>query len=264
MRHLSCFVTVFALACGGSEKPVENNDRKAGGGDTGDGQIELGDRSRTTHITRMPTMDDDDDDDDEPGVEVKGLKGRLESYDIQAGVEPHFADLTQCYASKIKRRRYLGGDITFKFTVAISGAVKEVHLEKSDLGAWDVEKCMLGIARTMTFAKPKGGEAEFTLPLEFDATRAVSWLDEDAGVAQVRELKRELKSCAKEAKTRTPRGLMITLYVAARGQVTSVGFASKAKRAMSDAWADCAEQKIRAWVLIDPLGKVAKLAFKWN
>lgn len=252
---------LLAASCGGSDKPAAGTPDTEPEGD--DGKIELGDRSRT-HQTRVPTMGDDDDDDDEPGVEVKGLKGRLDPYDIQAGVEPHFGSLTACYADNLKRRRYLGGDITFKFTVDRQGGVKTVQLSKSDLGAWDVEKCMLGVARSMKFAAPKGGEADFTLPLEFDATRSVTWLEEEAGLAQVKELKRELRACAKENKTRTPRKVMVTLYVGTRGGVTSVGFASAHKRPITDLWADCAETKIRAWVLSDPLGKVAKLAFRWN
>ena len=260
-RSILWMAAAALAACGGSDKPTQGPDGVASGDD--DHQVELGDRDRK-HETRVPTLDDDDDDDDEPGLEVKGLKGSLSSYDIQAGVEPHAGSISACYSSNLKKRRYLGGDITFKFTVKIDGDVKLVQLSKSDLGAWDVEKCMLSVARTMKFAAPKGGEAEFTLPLEFDATRSVIWLEEEAGLAQVKELKGELGSCASETKTRAPNDVMVTLYVGRRGAVTSVGFASPAKQPIADDWADCAEAKIRAWVLADPLGKVAKIAFKWN
>ncbi len=117
----------------------------------------------------------------------------------------------------------------------------------------------------MTFTRPQGGEADFTLPLEFSPTRSVVWLDDETAKAQVGEQKAMLGECAKMSKTRRPRHVMVTLYVGARGAVTSVGFASSsAKRPIRDKWADCAQAMIRSWVLADPLGRVAKLSFRYN
>ena len=56
----------------------------------------------------------------------------------------------------------------------------------------------------------------------------------------------------------------MTLYLGNRGVVKSVGFASPHKRGIEREWAACASEKILAWTLSDPRGKVAKLGFRYN
>jgi len=263
LASLGALVFVLA-ACGGSDKKVEDPkaDPQSGDGDDDD-RITIGDRDpQTRKPIELPDADDDDDDNGD--VQISGLRGRLDAYDIERGVKPHANTLSNCYYGKVGRQRYIGGDIEFKFLIARSGEVKVVQLNKSDLGAWHIEKCLLETARQMTFAKPKGGEAVFSLPLEFSATRSARWIEDDVGSQQVKPFVRELRGCAREAKTRNPRQVRVTVYVGPRGVVKSVGFASAAKREITDEWADCAETKIRAWTLADPLGRIAKLAFRYN
>jgi hypothetical protein len=54
------------------------------------------------------------------------------------------------------------------------------------------------------------------------------------------------------------------MYVGTRGQVKSTGFASASETPLDDAWADCAEIKVKAWVLSDPRGRIAKMMFRFN
>lgn len=246
-------VIALVCACGGSDKKAEEP--------TGDDRLAIGDRDPET---REPLVVEDDDEGDDGNLQVSGLRGRLDAYDIERGVQPHAAALTACYNGQVGRQRYIGGDVELKYLVSKVGEVKQVQLAKSDLGAWHIEKCLLETARQMTFAKPKGGEAVFSLPLEFSATRSVQWLEEDVGVAQVQPFVSELRACAAEASTRNPRQVTVTVYVGPRGVVKSVGFASDAKHEITDEWADCAEAKIKAWTLADPLGRIAKLAFRYN
>ena len=59
------------------------------------------------------------------------------------------------------------------------GTVTAVKLAESDLGAWPIEKCLLEIARAATFDKPIGGDADFSLPLDFSAKGRLEVWDED-------------------------------------------------------------------------------------
>lgn len=247
MRPGSLALLIFALGCGGSEKKAE----PAPG-------IELGERPETRR-TVVPEEEEDD-----GSLQVSGLRGHLDTYDIQRGVEPHAQALTDCYSSISRRRRYVGGAIELAYVVARTGEVKSVRTGKSDLGSWVVEKCLLEVAAQMSFPRPKGGEAEFSLPLEFTATRPASWIEEEVGRAQIEPVVSELDECAAEAKVRKPRDVVVTLYVGARGAVQSVGFATAAKKPLDPAWADCAETRILAWTLADPLGRIAKLSFPYN
>lgn len=248
---------LVCCACGGSEKAADKPAAAAG-----DDRIAIGDRNPAT---REPlVVDDGEDADDDGSLQVSGLKGRLDPYDIERGVQPHAGALIACYNSKVRRQRYIGGDVELKYLISREGQVKRVQLARSDLGAWHVEKCLLETARQMTFAKPRGGEAVFSLPLEFSATRSVLWIEEEVGLAQVKPFIAELRGCATEAETRNPRDVTVTVYVGPRGVVKSAGFASAARREITDEWADCAEAKIKAWTLADPTGRIAKLAFRYN
>jgi hypothetical protein len=250
---------VLLAACGGSDKRA---DEPSGSNASGDGDgVTIGDRDPDT---REPLALPDDDDDGDDDLEISGLRGSLDQYDIERGVKPHARALSACYHGKVGSQRYIGGDIEFKFLISRSGEVKQVQLAKSDLGAWQIEKCLLDAARQMTFSRPKGGEAVFSLPLEFSATRSTRWVEEDVGIQQVKPFLKELRACAREASTRNPRAVVITVYVGPRGVVKSVGFATSGKREIAAEWADCAETKIRAWTLADPLGRIAKLGFRYN
>jgi hypothetical protein len=111
----------------------------------------------------------------------------------------------------------------------------------------------------MSFVAPKGGEAEFSVPLDFSSPRSVEWWDEERTAREIDDVTGELGDCPGGASD-----IWVTLYVGRGGKVTSVGFASSAKPPIADEWADCAAGKAASWVLSDPRGKVAKLSFRFN
>ncbi len=203
-----------------------------------------------------PTLDGDEDDDS--GLAVAGLRGHLDEYDIRHGLDPHRAALSRCYTSHIKRKNYIGGKIRLDFVVNRDGTVKGVNVGESDLGSWEIEACLLGVARAMTFAHPHGGEALFDIPLEFSGKRTVIWWEEDKADEEVATKLTELSAC-----TPAPTDAWVTVYVGTRGKVLSAGFSTPSGTAISDDWATCAAQAIRAWKLSDPRGKIAKASFRY-
>ena len=137
--------------------------------------------------------------------------------------------------------------------------------ERVRLGAWPVEKCLLATSRKMTFTRPKGGEADFKIPLDFTSGRPVNYWDSDRADTEItKEARKQLRACAQEASTSNPRDVWVTVYIGNRGVIKSVGFASKHKRSPTDEWSGCAEQKIMAWTLSDPQGRIAKMEFRYN
>jgi hypothetical protein len=232
--------------CGGGDKPVAAPEPVE---DTGGRR-------------RAPPDDDDDRDD---GVEIEGLRGHLERGEIEAGVSPHHDDLSRCFTARVGKRRFLGGQVELKWRVARDGSVKQVAVTSSDLGAWEVEKCLLEVGRSMRFAKPTGGEAEFSLPLDFPARGGVLPWDGDRAAIEVEKHLADLAQCADSGAGATavaPGEVAVTLYVGTRGQVQSAGFAAEAP--LDDSWADCAAALMLEWTLSDPRGKVAKLGFRYT
>ncbi|MCA9673588.1 MAG: AgmX/PglI C-terminal domain-containing protein [Kofleriaceae bacterium] len=225
-----------------------------------------------------PPRDDDDDDGDDDagddGLELVSTRGKMDPADIQAGLAPHAAALEDCYASRVGRQKWMGGKVELRWELSKDGELTAVQLTSSDLGAWPVEKCLLDVARGVTFTKPRGGPVDFSIPLEFSARGNATWWDADRGEAVVSRRKPDLATCATEAGVADPGDVIVTVYVGTRGKVQSAGFASAAAptpvtaggpaASFDDAWAECAYGKVMAWTLSDPKGKVAKLAFVYN
>jgi len=205
------------------------------------------------------TWEDEEPDD---GVELISTRGKMDPAQVEAGIAPHAAALEACYKSRVGKRRWLGGKVDLKWEIGGDGVLKSAQVATSDLGAWPVEKCLLEVARQMTFAAPRGGDADFSVPLEFSARGQSQWWDEAQAAQAVGSHTDELTACAEAAGT-DPASVMITLYVGTRGKVQSVGFASTAQP-IPDTWADCAADKVLAWQLVDPRGSVAKLTISYN
>lgn len=254
VSRIAVVVAAALLGCGGSDKKdAEEADDSSGGGG-----LKYDDVRKST---------DDEEEEGTDDIEVEGLKGRLEPHQIDAGVQPHQQGLARCYQSQLKGTKFLGGKLVLKVVVGPEGAVKQVTIPESDLGSWAVEKCMLEIARGMTFAKPKGGdgEADFTLPLDFTSGRGrVLWWEEEKIETTVAEKLAELDECEQQVGVVVPSNVWVTLYFANKGEVRSVGFSSPESDPIQDTWADCAAQVVAAWVMPDPMGKIAKSAFRFR
>lgn len=212
-------------------------------------------------VTRKPIEEPEQED----GVEFVASHGHMDPAVIETGLAPHKDALSSCYMSKVGRRRWLGGRVILHWDIDKTGEVKAVKLSESNLGAWPIEKCLLETARAATFGKPVGGEAEFTVPLDFTAKgKAMDW-DEMQALKAVGGQLAKLDKCAeaKGVKGGHPSDVTVTVYVGPMGKAQSVGFSS-AKTVLDDTWAECAEKLAMAWRLPDPRGTVAKLAVKYR
>ena len=141
------------------------------------------------------------------------------------------------------------------FHVGRDGLVKNVFVEKSDLGAWTVESCVLGIARSMHFVKPSGGEAYFKLPVTFPAQRQVNVLATPLDGTEITAQREGFDACLG-----APASAKITMYIAKGGRVKNVGFSSL--KQISTDWSDCAASAIREWTLTVPNNDMVKTTLR--
>jgi hypothetical protein len=179
--------------------------------------------------------------------EVEGTLGTLDDASVQLAVQKHAAAIEACFKEQAAGKRYLGGALSLRLRVARDGSVKSAAA-RSDVGSWDVERCLVKLARTMRFARPRGGEAEVELPLEFPARTQVA-------TADGAELDARLGALA--ACQGGPPEVQVTAYVGPGGKITSAGFSAEA--ALSEGWGDCAARKLAGFRLTDPRGRVMKL-----
>ncbi|HVK72320.1 MAG TPA: AgmX/PglI C-terminal domain-containing protein [Kofleriaceae bacterium] len=241
MKHhlLLSALLLAAVACGGPSRPAPAEPTEPAADDGA-------------------SVADSEEDDD---LEIVSTRGKIDPDVVSRALQPHAATLEGCYADQVGRRRWLGGGVEVTWDVAADGAITGVRLSSSDLGAWAIEKCVLDVARRLSFGKPSGGKASVTTPLSFSAgSGAVAW-DEDQALRAVGGKPKDLARCAAKGSS-DPTNVKITMYVGTRGKVQSVGFASPT--GFDDAWADCAADKAMAWALTDPRGKIAKLSFVYN
>ena len=218
----------------------------------------------------IPTRTPVEDDEHEDGVEILGARGQMDPAVIEAGLAPHKETLSDCYMTKVNKRKWLGGKVAIHWDISKAGEITAVKLSESDLGAWPIEKCLLETARAATFGKPKGGDADFSLPLEFAAKGKAAIWDEDQALRAVGGQVAKLDECTKPPKGKRlvkpiarPDDVTVTLYVGPAGKAQSVGFSSS-KSVIDDTWAECAEKTAMAWRLPDPKGGYAKLAIRYR
>jgi TonB family protein len=215
-------------------------------------------------------VETDKDDEAQDGVTFVHKRGQMAQDTIEAGLQPHAQELTDCYMTKVGRRRWLGGHVVLHWNVKADGTVSSVKLSESDLGNWDIEKCLLETARTATFGKPVGGDADFTVPLDFSARGNAQVWDEDKSLRAIGGQLAKLDACpdakamkaAKKPMTR-PVNVTVTLYVGPHGKTQSVGFSSP-NTEITDDWMECAAKAATTWRLPDPRGQVAKLAIRYK
>ena len=228
--------------------------------------------------TRIP-IEEPDDEGPEEGVQIQSTKGHMEPAAIDAWLEPNSAALSDCYTSRLGKRRWLGGHVSLHWEIDKAGQLTSVKLAESDLGSWPVEKCLLELARGGTFGKPKGGDADFSIPLDFSAKGSLLSWDEDQALRAVGGQLAVLDECAfpdtagkkgkaarrkpNAKKASLPDDVVVTLYVGPGGKAQSVGFSS-AKAPIDDAWAECAAKLAMGWRLTDPRGVIAKLAIRYR
>jgi hypothetical protein len=188
---------------------------------------------------------------------VEGTLGSLSEDDIAGPFQRRWDEITRCYEDATTRLSYLGGRIELKLRITQTGEPKSAYVVGSTFGNWDAERCVLGIARSLRFAKPHGGpEAEFTYPIEFRHKRAVTTWDGGRVEPSLARHKHDLDVCKAKLVAGVPPSLTLTLYVAPGGKVTSTGLAADAP--LDDAFSACVVQKTRLWRLEDPLGTIAK------
>lgn len=187
-----------------------------------------------------------------------GVLGTMDDDAIARVLQPRLEEFSSCLNGH-RKLGYIGGSITLKYRIARDGTVKRLGFA-SDLGAWDVERCVLKSAAQVSFPRPRGGEAEFEYPAKFRPRQRYRVWGEDRISADVHRQEKELRECPGG-----PESYALTFFIGAGGKTTSVGFSSPEPWGRSmEAFADCIVAKAARWRFIDPLGEVTKATYQFE
>src|SRR5262245_54036781 len=96
---------------------------------------------------------------------VDGTLGRLDEAVVQRAVADAESAIEWCLRHPAGGLDYIGGRGVVAARVSRDGHVNHAQVVDGDLGAWPVEKCLVDLARKLSFGKPQGGEAEVRIPL---------------------------------------------------------------------------------------------------
>jgi hypothetical protein len=158
------------------------------------------------------------------GLQIQAENGSLDREDVEEAVEPHFPKLVRCYDDATGPREFANGQVTLRFVVGLDGTTSNVHVRSSDLGSYEVERCLAAVAAKIRFPRPHGyGVASFEYSLEFHSTGAIPVV-ELAPTALAADLPYIGNRLAEDCGALGPVELRATLYVDRYGRVRSAGF----------------------------------------
>lgn len=229
-------VTMLLTACG----PKQNTNRAR---PVGNDNV----AARPTDDRPPPRRSDD--------VQISGLMGTIDAAAVEKAFESKINQVRACRRDHLGGLSYVGGKVQFFFKIGVDGVPTKVVLEKSEVGHYPLEACIIKIAKSLTFVKPKGGTAEvrYAFELAAEGTEAKSW--EASKVARtMRGKKRAIRACRVGGK---PGSFSVTFYVLPQGKAKTAGVASSED--LPAGFAACVAKVVTATTWPDPLGEVVRV-----
>ncbi len=192
-------------------------------------------------------------------IQISGLRGTIDGAAVERAFRKKHREVAACRRKHMGSLSYVGGEMTFFFEVGTDGVPTKVLLERSQLGHWQMESCILRVARGLRFVKPEGGKAEvrYTMTLANDGTDAKDW-DASRARPTLKRRRRALRACRKGGK---PRRFTLTFYVLPGGAVKTVGVVSP--EPLPPGFAACVARVVTALTFPDPLGSVARATYSF-
>jgi TonB family protein len=189
-----------------------------------------------------------------PAMELDNELGVLETADVEGTMSAHFDDIRGCYERAGRARKYAEGKVLLRFMVAGDGRATDVWVVESNLGNYDVERCLVETGRQITFKAPEGRKATtFDYPVEFRSTNELAVLDLDGPKVErdISAFLPQLAACGPASQN----DVVAFMYIEPNGFPGSVGLASEA--AIDEGAAGCIVQTIRRWKMSATLPKHA-------
>ena len=172
---------------------------------------------------RQPDYQVDRDRDDLDGMQMMQEFGGMNEEKVNKTLERLQPELEECLMEGYKRVEFLGGEFAFLVKVDVKGDAVAAQAERSTLGDYQTEQCMLGKLKASKWPKPVGGliglarsSVEFDPPS--DVRAPVEWSDTDV-TAVLAEAESSLRSCGSGGP------FSLTAYVNTKGNVMSAGVA---------------------------------------
>jgi TonB family protein len=176
---------------------------------------------------------------------VQNEMGVYEGADIEEALAGHMEEVRDCYGRAGRAQKYAAGKVMLRFIVSGEGKPQDVLVIATDLGNYDVERCLVDVGRRVKFPPPSGNKATtFEYPVEFRSKREMDVQDLDDSVKvdhDVTTFMHSLASCGAV----TENGASAIFYIEPNGMVASVGLAAESK--LDEDAGACMVREMRRW-----------------
>jgi TonB family protein len=186
--------------------------------------------------------------DDSPAAGQMKLENEVGVYDgadIEETLAEHMEEVRGCYNRAGTARKYAAGKVMLRFIVTGDGKPQDVLVIATDLGNYDVERCLVGVGRRVRFPPPNGNKGTtFEYPVEFRSTREMEVQDVEDSLKIDHDLiafRHSLASCGRVARN----GASAIFYIEPNGMVASVGLA--ADSTFDEQAGACLVKEMRRW-----------------
>ena len=178
-------------------------------------------------------------------MDLQNEIGVYDGADIEQTLAEHLDEVRGCYGRAGRAQKYAGGKVTLRFIVNGEGKPSDVLVIATDLGNYDVERCLVDVGRRVQFPAPDGKKATtFEYPVEFKSTREVDVQDLDGSLKidhDVSMLARSLGVCGSVADGQ----VSASFYIEPNGTIGSVGLA--AQTPLNEQAGTCVVRTMRRW-----------------
>lgn len=178
-------------------------------------------------------------------MRVQNEIGIYDGADLEEALGEHMDEVRACYRRAGHAQKYAGGQVTLRFIVRGDGKPRDVLVVANDLGNYDVERCLVDVARGVQFPPPDGRKATtFEYPVEFKSTHEVPMQDLDGSLKIDHDVTAQMHSlagCGPVAQS----GASAIFYIGSGGTVASVGLA--AESTLNEQAGACLVREMRRW-----------------
>jgi hypothetical protein len=161
--------------------------------------LACGGKKGETEVTEPEEVPEVEAEEAEGGMEIEGLTGSLSMDEVRLVMnEGGIMKIEMCLNWIYTKRDYSSGEVEFLFRVKSDGKVDDVKILRSELGDYELEKCLVKKLSYTRFPKPKGGATEVTYSFTIDlpsGTRAPESLSQGQVKTALDEYRGEIKEC---------------------------------------------------------------------